>query len=220
MIPGRLVRPVRRAPQALPGRQADGSDRDNRRSWSGGTDRPRGGDGRGGADGVSVTSAVESAGATCTNGGSKFTAGASVTFACNGLDGNGGGASAPTFQKVGPPSWFVAFGTPVVIWSEPGFGDISLRCVGVGGTDVMATNPAGSNAILSVNSLASFALGPGTTSAWFAASGTPRIVAVSTSLSSTAGGVFHPAGETTKTRVLEVAISYAQGCGLLVRNTE
>ena len=174
-----------------------------------GADGRDGSDGARGADGVSVTSAVEPSGANCANGGSKFTAGASVTFACNGLDGSGG--SAPGFVKVGPPSWYVTVNTPVVIWSEPGFGEVSIRCVGasgLAGNDVMATNQA-SNAYLSIGTLVPYLVPPGLTSPWLAASPTPRIVLTSTAIQ----------GQAVRIRVLEVAVAYSGGCGFLVRNT-
>jgi hypothetical protein len=47
-------------------------------------------DGTNGTNGTSVVSSTEPAGANCTNGGSKFVAGASTTYACNGANGQTG----------------------------------------------------------------------------------------------------------------------------------
>jgi hypothetical protein len=46
--------------------------------------------GSNGTDGTSVTSSKEAAGASCKNGGSKFVAGSSTTYACNGENGTTG----------------------------------------------------------------------------------------------------------------------------------
>jgi hypothetical protein len=47
-----------------------------------------------GMDGVSVTSPIEPPGTNCANGGSKFTAGTLMTYACNGAGGGGGSLDA------------------------------------------------------------------------------------------------------------------------------
>jgi hypothetical protein len=57
-------------------------------------------DGQDGQGGVSVTSAIEPAGANCVNGGSKFTAANGVTYACNGTNGSGS-AGHVLFARVG-----------------------------------------------------------------------------------------------------------------------
>jgi hypothetical protein len=61
---------------------------------SAGPDRADGAPGPAAADGVSVTSAPEPAGANCANGGSAFTSASGVTYACNGATGNDGAAAA------------------------------------------------------------------------------------------------------------------------------
>jgi hypothetical protein len=53
-----------------------------------------------GKDGTSVNSAAEPNGANCAEGGSKFTAGNTVTYACNGAPGTSGGVSAPFITTI------------------------------------------------------------------------------------------------------------------------
>jgi hypothetical protein len=60
-----------------------------------GTNGADGKDGQDGLDGVSVISESEAAGAQCPDGGSRFTAGNSVTYACNGAAGQDGSPGAP-----------------------------------------------------------------------------------------------------------------------------
>jgi hypothetical protein len=77
--------------QGIPGPKGDkgdpGNDGVNGTNGVDGTDGAPGADGR---DGASVTSATEPAGANCANGGSQFTAGDRVTYACNGARGADG----------------------------------------------------------------------------------------------------------------------------------
>jgi hypothetical protein len=86
--------------------------------------------GSAGSDGVSVTSTSLAAGdANCTNGGSQFTAaGASVTYACNGLDGATGATGA-----AGPSAAYTNYGD--------GFHSLAA---GTTQTVASATVPAGS----------------------------------------------------------------------------
>jgi hypothetical protein len=175
-----------------------------------------GADGADGADGVGVVGAAEPSGANCADGGSRFTAGATVTFACNGADGDAGGGNA-AYDRVG--TTYVPTGTAVQISSEPEFGDLSIRCVGLGswGTDVQLTNPAASGFYLSIaTGYYSFSLNEGAVSGWTAAGSAPHLVITSASLP-TPG---HPFAETLKVLVLDVAVSASgQHCAYLVRSS-
>ena len=189
---------------------ADGTDGTN------GVNGAPGADGAPGVDGVSVASAAEPSGANCADGGSRFTAGASVTFACNGADGADGAASgSPAFQRVGG---YVAGGTSVQISSAPGFGVLSIRCIGGVGSDVQLSNPAGSGVLLTIwTGYYSFTINEGGATGWAAAGGAPRIVITSASLPSPG----HPFGETMKVLTLDVAIGMSGGfCTYLVRSSE
>ncbi|MHB1242555.1 MAG: hypothetical protein ACYC1P_04015 [Gaiellaceae bacterium] len=185
---------------------ADGAD---------GVDGAAGADGAPGADGVSAVSAAEPAGANCADGGSRFTAGASVTFACNGADGADGAATGgPAYERVGG---YVATGTPVQLSSAPGFGVLSIRCIGSAGSDVQLSNPAGSGALLTIwTGYYSFTINEGGATGWAAAGGAPRIVITSASLP-TPG---HPLAETMRVLTLDVAIGMSgSACTYLVRSS-
>jgi hypothetical protein len=175
-------------------------------------------DGAPGADGVSVAGAAEPAGANCADGGSRFTAGASVTFACNGADGadgaDGAATGGPAFERVGG---YVATGTSVQISSEPGFGVLSIRCIGSAGSDVQLSNPAGSGVLLTIwTGYYTFTINEGGATGWAAAGGAPRIVITSASLP-TPG---HPFAETMEVLTLDVAIGMSgSSCTYLVRST-
>jgi hypothetical protein len=63
---------------------------------------PAGSAGATGANGTSVTSSLEGKGANCAEGGSKFVAGASTTYACNGKEGKAGKNGETGFTKTLP----------------------------------------------------------------------------------------------------------------------
>ncbi len=103
--------------------------------------------GTNGSNGVSVTSAVEGAGANCTNGGSKFTASNGITYACNGLNGtngtngSGGGVSVSFTNGTqltsadffnGLTSTVTTSESTVQFWMPVAGGFSAMRCQAVG----------------------------------------------------------------------------------------
>ncbi len=68
---------------------------------------PQGSSGSSGTAGTSVISSTEAPGAHCQSGGSKFTAGSSITYACNGENGTTGFTSALPSGKTETGTWSI-----------------------------------------------------------------------------------------------------------------
>lgn len=66
--------------------------------------------GENGTNGASVTSSAEPAGTNCKAGGSKFVAGASTTYACNGENGTTGFTAALPSEQTETGTWGISWG--------------------------------------------------------------------------------------------------------------
>jgi hypothetical protein len=94
-------------PQGSPGAKGDKGDKGD--PGAPGEKGKDGTNGTNGTNGTSVVSSVEPKGANCAEGGSKFVAGASPTYACNGKEGSPwtvGGTLPPGATETG--SWVVS----------------------------------------------------------------------------------------------------------------